>query len=207
MHCTVVSAQLRLCANSYLCSTNALDMVEGWLQHMPIAIPHVLILTHASGQANLSKKCDYSCQKFFMHVCSVAQSDRTISTKVYTTCSCMTSKKHRMQCTVSSWHCLNKMCQTCVLLCLQVPRHILLSINSINLAQLGKQTHHEKCHTYKLCGSTCAWPAKFSNSVCLSMTRRALFSKKNFYACRRSRVQARSNPGTGDQGGRCTTCI
>ncbi len=31
--------------------------------------------------------------------------------------------------------------------------------------------------------------------------------QKNFYACRRSRVQARSNPGTGDQGGRCTTCI
>ena len=30
---------------------------------------------------------------------------------------------------------------------------------------------------------------------------------KNFYACRRSRVQARSNPGTGDQGGRCTTYI
>ena len=30
---------------------------------------------------------------------------------------------------------------------------------------------------------------------------------KNFYACRRSRVQARSNPGVGDQGGRCTTCF
>ena len=31
--------------------------------------------------------------------------------------------------------------------------------------------------------------------------------KKNFYAFRRSRVQARSNPGTEDQGGRCSTCI
>ena len=28
---------------------------------------------------------------------------------------------------------------------------------------------------------------------------------KNFYVCRRSRVQTRSKPGTGDQGGRCTT--
>jgi len=30
---------------------------------------------------------------------------------------------------------------------------------------------------------------------------------KNFYAFRRSRVQARSNPGTGDRGGRCAAYI
>jgi len=30
---------------------------------------------------------------------------------------------------------------------------------------------------------------------------------KNFYAFRRSRVQARSNPGTGDRGGRCAAYV
>ncbi len=30
---------------------------------------------------------------------------------------------------------------------------------------------------------------------------------QNFYAFRRSRVQARSNPGTGDRGGRCAAYI
>jgi len=43
--------------------------------------------------------------------------------------------------------------------------HILLGDKSINLTQLGKQTHVEKCHTYNLCDSTCALPAKLSNCL------------------------------------------
>ena len=46
MHCMVVSVKLRVCTGSYLCSTNVLDTVEGWLQHMPIAAPHVPVLTY-----------------------------------------------------------------------------------------------------------------------------------------------------------------
>ncbi len=46
MHCMVVSAKLRLCNSSYLCSPNALDMMEGWLQHMPVAQPHIAMLTY-----------------------------------------------------------------------------------------------------------------------------------------------------------------
>ena len=49
MHCMVVNAQLRLCISSYLCFSNVLDMMESWLQHMPIATPHVLMLTYAWG--------------------------------------------------------------------------------------------------------------------------------------------------------------
>ncbi len=81
-----------------------------------------------------------------------------------------------MQCVPCSCHHLNMMFCTCVMLCWQVPRHILLSVKSINLTQLGKQTHFAKCCTYSLHDSTCALPARFSNCLCLSVTRRALLS-------------------------------
>ena len=45
--------------------------------------------------------------------------------------------------------------------------------------------------------SMCLWHAEHH----------ALYATKNFYACRRSRVQAQSNFGTGDQGSRCTTSM
>ncbi len=35
----VVSAKLRVCTSSHLCSTYVLHMVEGRLHHMPIAVP------------------------------------------------------------------------------------------------------------------------------------------------------------------------
>ncbi len=89
----------------------------------------------------------------------------------------MPHKEHHMQCAVNSWyHHLSMMCRTCVMFRLQVPRHILFSVKSINLTQLGKQTRFGKCRTYNLCHSTCALPAKFSNCLCLSVTRRALLS-------------------------------
>jgi len=90
----------------------------------------------------------------------------------------MPHKEHHMQCAVTSWyHHLNMMCHTYVMFCLQVPGHILLSVKSISLAQLGKQTCSEKCCTYSLCDSTCAWPAKFLNCLCLSVTRLAWLSQ------------------------------
>ena len=82
----------------------------------------------------------------------------------------MPHKEHHMQCAVTSWyHHLNMMCHTYVMFCLQVPRHILLSVKNIDLTQLEKQTHHGKCHTYKLCDSTCAVLAYFSNTVRLCL--------------------------------------
>jgi len=65
------------------------------------------------------------------------------------------------------------------LICLQVLRHILLSVKNISLTQLQKQTRTGKCRTYSLrdsCDSTCALPAKFSNCLYFSVTRRALLS-------------------------------
>ena len=49
----------------------------------------------------------------------------------------MTYKEHHMQCAVSSWHRLNEMCGTCVLLCLQVPRqHLRLACKVLKLRGL-----------------------------------------------------------------------
>jgi hypothetical protein len=62
------------------------------------------------------------------------------------------------------------------MLCFQVPRHMLLSVKSINLSQQGKQMRFEQLYRYSLRDSSCALPARLTNCLCLSVTRRALLS-------------------------------